>query len=249
MRAAFALPDVSHRATAFRSALSILAYRGMTLMRVLSPYLFAAIFVVVSSGAHATPTPAEQFVQQSLDKGHFILNDTSLSTAERGDRFRALLADAMDTKSIALFTLGIYARTASSPELDQYAKAFTELVTTVLQHDLAGDPGETVTVTGSVIRTPDDAIVMAKLNGSTRANGQPIDLGFRLRKNPKGDYELVDLQVEGVSMAMAQRDDYTMWLQQHHGDIGALTRELQLRAKAFREQDMAAHAAKTALSK
>lgn len=249
MRAAFALDNDSHWAIALRSALSILAYRGMTLMRALSPYLFAAVFVVLPPLAHAAPTPAEQFVQQNLDKGYSILNDTSLSVAERGDRFRALLAGALDTRSIALFTLGIYARTASSQELDQYTKAFTELVTAVLQHDLGGDPGETVTVTGSVLRTPDDVIVAAKLNGSTRANGQPINLGFRLRKNPKGDYELADLLVEGVSMAMAQRDDYTMWLQQHHGDVGALTRELQLRAKAFREQDMAAQAAKTALAK
>lgn len=249
MRAAFALPEVSHRTTAFRSALSILAYRIMTLMRVLSPYLFAAIFVVLSPAAHAAPTPAEQFVQQKLDKGYSILNDSSLSVAERSDRFRALLAGAMDTKSVAVFTLGIYARTASAQELGQYTKAFTELVTAVLQHDLAGDPGETVAVTGSVDRAPDDVVVAAKLNGSSRTNGQPINLGFRLRMTPAGEYELADLLVEGVSMSMAQRSDYTAWLQQHHGDVGALTSELQQRAKAFRDQDMAAHAAKTALAK
>jgi phospholipid transport system substrate-binding protein len=226
----------------------VLTYRGAVLMRALSACLFVAVFVVLSPIAHAA-TPAEQFVQQGLDKGYGILNDTSLSLGERGDNFRALLANTMDTKRVALFTLGIYARTTSDQELDRYASAFSEFVTAVLQHDLAGDPGETVTVTGSAARTPDDVIVTAKLNGSTRANGQPIDLGFRVRMDPTGNYELVDLLVEGVSMALAQRSDYTAWLQQHHGDVAALTSELKLRAKAFREQDLAARTAKAALPK
>jgi phospholipid transport system substrate-binding protein len=248
MRDAFALPDSSHWAIAFKSALSGLAYSGAALMRALSPYLFAAVFVVLSPVARAA-TPAEQFVQQGLDKGYAVLNDTSLSLGERGDKFRAVLANTMDTKRVALFTLGIYARTTKDQELDRYASAFSEFVTAVLQHDLAGDPGETVAVTGSVARTPDDVIVTAKLNGSTRANGQPIDLGFRVRMDPTGNYKLVDLLVEGVSMALAQRSDYTTWLQQHHGDVAALTNELQLRAQAFREQDMAVRAAKAAIPK
>lgn len=248
MRDALALPDSSYRAIAFKSSLSVLTFRGVRLVRAL-PYLIATIFVVLSTVARAAPTPAEQFVQQNLDKGYAFLNDTSLSVTQRGEKFRALLANVMDTKRVAVFTLGVYARTASPQELDQYTNAFTDLVTTVLRHDLAGDPGETLTVTGSVVRAPDDVVVGAKLNGSTRANGQPINLGFRLRMNPGGDYELVDLLVEGVSMTMAQREDYTMWLQQHHGDVEALTNELQLRAKAFREQDIAAQAAKTPLAK
>jgi phospholipid transport system substrate-binding protein len=249
MRDAFALSNSSHWAIAFKSALSVLRYRGIALMRSLSPNLFAAMFVLLSPVAHAAPTPAEQFVQQSLDKGYAILNDTSLSVGERGDKFRALLANTIDTKSIALFTLGIYARVTNDQELDQYKNAFSEFVTAVLQHDLAGDPGETVTVTGSVASVQDYVIVTAKLNGSTRTNGQPVNLGFRLRTHPTGAYELVDLLVEGVSMAMAQRGDFTTWLQQHHGDVAGLTNELQLRAEEFRERDMAVQAAKTALAK
>lgn len=249
MRDAFAVPNSSRPEVPFLSAGAILAYRSAKVMRALSAYLFATIFVALSPVAQAAPTTAEQFVQQHLDKGYSILNDASLSVPERGEKFRAMLGNTMDTKRVALFTLGVYARSADSQQIDQYTSAFTGLVTAVLQHDLAGDPGETVTVTGSIVRAPDDVIVTAKLNGSSRANGQPVNLGFRLRVNSAGEYVLVDLLVEGVSMAMAQRSDYTAWLQQHHGDIAALTSELQLRAKAFREQDMAAQAAKTVLSK
>lgn len=249
MRDALAFPYRSRWAIAVQSALSVLGDRSMALMRLVSTGLFAVMFVVLSPVARAATTPAEQFVQQSLDKGYAILNDRSISVAERGDKFRALLANAMDTKSVALFTLGVYARTTNEQALDQYANAFNEFVTAVLAHDLAGDPGETVTVTGSVANTTDYVIVTAKLNGSTRANGNPINLGFRVRKTPTGAYVLADLLVEGVSMAMAQRSDFTAWLQQHHGDVAALTNELELRAKQFRDQDIAAKAAKTALAK
>jgi len=152
----------------------------------------------------------------------------------------------MDTKRVALFTLGPYARTARDPEIENFAKAFSVFVTAIIQRDLAGNPGQTLTVTGSVVRGGDDVVVLAKLTGSRRANGAPVNMGFRIRKNASGADTLVDLQIEGVSMAMAQRSDFSSWLQQHRGDVPALTEELQLRAKQF--QDNGAIAEKSRLA-
>jgi phospholipid transport system substrate-binding protein len=230
-----------------RSAISMLAYRCMVAMRVLSPYLFAAVFVVLSAGAHAATTAAEAFVQENIDKSYSILNDSSLSPQQRGERFRALLMGIMDAKRVALFALGQYARTAPNAEIDGFTNAFADFVSAVVQHDLAGNPGEALMVVGAVTRAPDDVVVMAKLTGSARANGAPINMAFRVRKNAAGADTLVDLQVEGVSMAMAQRSDFSSWLQQHHGDVPALSQELQMRAKRFREDDLtAAQKSKTA---
>ena len=56
-------------------------------------------------------------------------------------------------------------------------------------------------------------------------------------------------KVEGVSMALAQRSDFSAWLQQHHGDVAALSKELQLRAQSFREQDATGQTGRTALER
>lgn len=228
-----------------KSGLSILAYRCMQAMRVLSPYLFAAVFVVLAPSARAA-SPAESFVQVNIAKGTAILNDTTLNGDQRGAKFRTLLLNIMDAKRVALFTLGTYARGARDADIQDFSNSFADFVVALLQHDLAGNPGETISVTGSFVRAPDDVLVTAKLTGSSHTNGTPINMSFRVRKNAGGDDTLVDLQVEGVSMAMAQRSDFTSWLQQHHGDIPALAKEVQLRTRDLRQLDAKPQPARTA---
>jgi ABC-type transporter MlaC component len=173
MRAALSPQANATRAVA--SNLSALAYRCFAGMKVIAPYLFAALFVVLSAGAQAA-SPAESFVQQNIDRGYAILNDTSLTAQERSVKFHGLLNNIMDSKRVALFTLGVYARSASPAQIDDFASTLSEFVAAVLQHDMAGNPGQTLTVTGSVVRGPDDVIVNAKLTGSARSNGAPIDM-------------------------------------------------------------------------
>ena len=242
MRAAF-LPQ-ANATNAVKSGLSTLAYRCLVAIKAIAPYLFAALFVVLAPSARAA-NPEESFVQQNIDKGYAILNDSSLPSQERAAKFRTLLQSIMDSKRVALFTLGVYARSASPAQIEDFSNSLSEFVAAVMQHDIAGNPGQTLTVTGSVVRGPDDVIVNAKLTGSARANGAPIDMGFRIRRDDNGANTVVDLQVQGVSMALAQRSDFTAWLQQHHGNLPALTAEIASRAKQFRELDAPAPAATT----
>jgi len=251
MRAALLIcPETSHRALAVKSTLSKLVYRGMELMFAISPFLCAAfIFLALQVPPAHAATPTESFIQQNIDRGYAILGDTSLTPQKRAANFRGLLGGIMDGKRVAVFTLGPYSRGASSTQIDGFSDAFLDFVIAVLQHDIAGNPGERLTVTGSMVRAPDDIIVTAKLLGSPRANGAPINMGFRVRKDAKGADTLVDLQVEGVSMALAQRSDFSAWLQQHDGDVAGLTRELENRAAMFREADAKAQNGSTASSR
>jgi phospholipid transport system substrate-binding protein len=233
-----ALPPQANATRAFTTNLSALAYLCLAGMKTIAPYLFAALFVVLSAGARAA-SPAESFVQQNIDRGYAILKDSSLTDQERSVKFHGLLNNIMDSKRVALFTLGVYARSASPAQIDDFANTLSEFVAAVLQHDIAGNSRQTLTVTGSVVRGPDDVIVNAKLTGSARSNGAPIDMGFRIRKDDNGGDTVVDVQVEGVSMALAQRSDFTAWLQQHRGNLPALTAELASRAQQFRQSGTA----------
>jgi len=191
--------------------------------------------------AHAAPvdaaTPEATFVQQNIDKGYAILNDRSLAPQQRTDKFRDFLSHLMDTKRIATFELGPYVRTSTDGDVAKFADGLGDLIASLFQHDLAGNPGETLSVTGSVSHGPDDVIVTTVLTGSPHANGQPVNMAFRVRKDAKGAPSVVDFQFEGVSMAMSQRRDFYSWLQQRHGDVAGLASDLHARAQRMRDQD------------
>jgi phospholipid transport system substrate-binding protein len=52
-----------------------------------------------------------------------------------------------------------------------------------------------------------------------------------VRNTPNG-LRITDIKVEGVSMVQTRRADFTSYVQNHGGDVDALTNELQARATA-----------------
>ena len=211
-------------------------------MRVVAPYLFAIAFVLLQVPAVQAATPSEIFVQQNIDTGYAILKDSALPSKERAEKFRTLLQSIVDTKRVAVFTLGSFAHSAPGAQIEEFESAFSDFFTDVLQHDLAGSPGEKISVSGSLLRAPDDVIVTARLIGSPRSNGAPVNLAFRIRPAANRADSIVDLQVEGIWMALAQRSDFSAWLQQHHGDVSTLSAELESRAQLLRASDTIAQA-------
>ena len=80
--------------------------------------LAALCSMLAAPSAWASPE-TEGFVQQNFDKGYMILNSPSLSDERRREQFRALLIDLAASRRIALFTLGLYAKSAAPAELDE----------------------------------------------------------------------------------------------------------------------------------
>ena len=79
--------------------------------------------------------------------------------------------------------------------------------------------------TGTVMRTSDDFVVNAEIkSGEIR---DPLKLAVRVRALPDGSFVMTDMQFEGVWLAISQRADFTAFLQQHHGDLAALTDTLR----------------------
>jgi len=200
-------------------------------------YVFALVLVLVAppnvSAANSDKAnPAETFVQNSVDKGHAILNDSTASVGERENRFRAHLLTVIDLKRVSTFTLGPYARGASMAAILSFENAFADFVTAVYQRSLDID-GQTIRVTGSVARATDDVIVTADVT-RVAVKDAPSKIAFRVRKTDNGNDAVVDFQAEGVWLALTQRDDFTAYLQQHGGDILQLAGELESRAERIR---------------
>jgi len=176
-------------------------------------------------GARATPA-TEAFIQQSFDKGYLILNSTSLSEAQRREQFRALLLDLAASRRIALFTLGPYAAGTTPADADVFVEAFTNYSISFYEKGLTRYQGQALKVTGSSDRAADDSVVRAELVSPNRSNGQPIKVAFRVRRDESGAPTVTDVQIEGVSLAITERDDFAAYLQQHKGSVPELSKRL-----------------------
>lgn len=175
--------------------------------------------------ARATPE-TEAYIQQNFDKGYVILNNTSLTDAQRREEFRALLLELAASKRIALYTLGQYAMNAPAPAVDAFTAAFTTYSVAVYEKGLNRYEGQKLKVTGSSDRAADDSLVRAELINPTQSKAEPIKVAFRVRHSETGGPTITDILIEGVSLAATERDDFVAYLKEHGGNIAELTKRL-----------------------
>ncbi len=169
-------------------------------------------------------TPAETFVSDNIQKGLEILRDKKLSAAQRSDQFKTLLLRLVDTRRIALYTLGQYRNTASPADIDAFAAAFQNYASAAYQTYFSKYTNQTLKVTGSTQRNPTDFVVHTQLidPGSSQ---QPAVVDFRVRTDG-GKPVLVDVAYEGVWLSLAQRDQFVNFLGQNNGNVRTLIAHL-----------------------
>jgi len=184
--------------------------------------------------ALAAGNPAESFVEDNVRKGLAILNDKSLSTAQRRSQFETFLLSLTDMKRIAAFTLGQYRRGASPADIAAFEAAFQNYATAVYQSYFAKYAGQTLKVTGSEARSADDFIVSTALIDPNDRSGQPpLVVQFRVRTDT-GKPIVTDFSVSGIWLAIEERDQFTSFLGQNGGNIASLNSHLNDLAKQYR---------------
>jgi len=202
--------------------------------------MVAALGVSLVSEPARASAESETFIQSTVDDGYVILNSTTLPDEERSMQFQEFMLALTDMRRIARFTLGPYVNRASDAELDDFVEAFTTYAVTVYEDRLSRYAGQTMMVSGSNDRAVDDSVVTAIVHTPDNAidpNRQSINVAFRVREDADGNPIVIDMQVEGVWLAVSQRADFTSYLQQNNGSVPALSASLRRQAEQIQNSD------------
>ena len=181
-------------------------------------------FAFVPTASAQTTASAQGFITDNVQKGLAILNNGELTPADRRAQFEALLLSITDLDRAAVFTLGSFGKSASDADVCAFKNEFRNYAVAVYQSYFARYAGQTLQVTGASEHAPGDVIVSALLISPRGEAPLPID--FRVME-VNGKPEIVDFDVEGVSLAQEERDQFTAFLGQNGGGIAALTDHLK----------------------
>ena len=178
---------------------------------------------------HAPLDPREQdnarsFVEQSVNEGISILNDASLTEAERDEKFRSLFLSVTNMQRIALFTLGRHRRGIATRHVDAFVAAFTDYSVAFYENQLLKGQGTRIQITGAAERSPMEAIVNAVLINA--AAKQPTHIAFRV-VNDGERLHIADMQFEGMWFSLYERDEFGAALQRNGENLPLLTAYLR----------------------
>ena len=167
---------------------------------------------------------AEQFVQTQAQRVISVLSDKSQSPADKIRVFRGIVDEIADVPRITSFVLGKYARTATPAQQARFAKVFREFAQNVYESRLGDFHGETVKVTGSVVRKPGDVVVNTTIAGGKLS--QPVQASWRVLGS-SSSWKVVDVQVSGIWLAITQQQDFVSTIDNAGGNVDALIAQLE----------------------
>jgi phospholipid transport system substrate-binding protein len=167
---------------------------------------------------------AEQFVQSEAQTALGILGDRDRSLAEKSEAFRGFVDRVADVPRITNFVLGKYARVITPEQRARFTPLFRQYASGVYEKRLNEYRGETFHVTGSIVRRPGDVIVASVVSGGHL--DQPVPVSWRVF-GEGGGWKVVDVQVNGVWLAITEQQDFVATIDNAHGDIDVLIGQLQ----------------------
>lgn len=175
--------------------------------------------------AQADVDAANQFVADLGQTAISTLTRPGISEQERQSEFKALLSQSFDVPRIGNFVLGHYRRQASPEELNNFYAVFedTLVATYVGRFEELSDTG--FGVERAISDGTNGAIVTTSVVGS---NGQSARIDWRVRANG-ASFVVIDVAVEGVSIAQTLREEYASVLRQNGGTITGLVDALRAR--------------------
>jgi phospholipid transport system substrate-binding protein len=196
----------------------------------------AAVLAAVEGAAAAPAAPvaadpaaigqeAAAFVTGLVDRVLALLRNPSLGAGEREARLRELARQNFDLDGIARFLAGRAWRTASEAE----RQAFRPLLEDYVMRVYAARIGVLDKDLAFVVRAvrADDGVAMV-LSEFVRPNAPPVRADWRVVTTLEG-LHIADVSVEGVSLAITQRDEFAAVIQRNGGTLAGLMNVLRQR--------------------
>ena len=192
-------------------------------------YAFILGLFLISTVAHAD-NPAINFVNSLADNVINNILTADISKDEKMSRFKSEFETALDLKNIGQFVLGVYWRKASAEERSAFLEAFMDFTTKTWADRFDLYTGQKIVFSGTRNAEGKNQLYV----DSTIENNPPVQVIWRLKQTKSGDFKIIDIIVEGVSMAMSYRNEYSAFLQKNGGKLPVLTKELEQKSANFK---------------
>ncbi len=171
----------------------------------------------VNSGTQVA-AGARNFVSNMGDRAIGFLSDPALTHEQRKVEFRKLLEDSFDMETIGRFALGSSWKMATPQQRTEYQKLFKQMIVNVYSRRFEEYQGQKFEARTSRPEGDKDIIVTSYI---IPQRDPEVRVDWRIRYKD-GRYRVVDVIVEGVSMAITQRSDFASVIQRGGGNFQVL---------------------------
>jgi phospholipid transport system substrate-binding protein len=194
-------------------------------------------FLVGPAAGEAKYQDSGVFVSSLGNRAIELLTSKETSEEEQERHFRTLLREGFAVKKIGKFVLGRYRRQASSEQIEEFLGLFEDYIVSLYSSAFRNYSGETFKVKRVVkTRSARDTMVVTYIYPSSNSSGvTPTKIVFQVH-NSQNEYKVLDVKIQGVSMIITQRDEFTGFIRNNGGEVGNLIDALRKKMDSLKNK-------------
>ena len=180
-------------------------------------------FIIINSVFASSFSAEKDFVSNFADSAIDILSDNEILEGEKNSKFTDLVMSAIDLNLISKFVLSKTWKNATDDQKERYIQAFKNYFINSYANKLDQYSGEQVEVVDA-----EEAGKYVIVNSFIYREGTDtlkINLKWRLL-NRDGEIKIIDLNIEGISLIIAQREEFQSFLANNEGDLEKLIEKI-----------------------
>ncbi len=166
----------------------------------------------------------KDFVQQTVDKAAKAL-EKNLSKDLKISKLKTIALRSVDIKGIGFYSLGKYRKNMSDQKKDEYLDVFTKYFLKTFASRLAQYSDPKIIVNSQKKLNDKYTMVYSVLIATDDKPEVKVD--WRVVTKDPNNPLIIDLIIEGVSLAKVQKEEFNSIIQSNDGDINALLKNLK----------------------
>ncbi len=193
-------------------------------------YFFLLIFLNFIYINNSFAVEPYLFVQKTADRASEALNKRQ-SKEEKMEKLKIIAKETVDIRGIGYYSLGTYRKSISDQKKNEYFEIFEKYFLKSFSSRLAEYTDPRIRVDSQKKLNDKYTMVSSTLLATDKKPEIKIDWRV-VTKNPDKPL-IIDVVIEGVSLAKVQKEEFTSIIQNNDNDINALFNNL----KEFIEKD------------
>ena len=164
-------------------------------------------------------TEPDVFVQSTVNRASKILSK-NISKEKKIIELQTIAKETVDIKKIGFYTLGSARKSLDNDQRDKYIKLFENYFLKTFASRLAEYTNPEIDVYDKEVINENFTIVKSTLKGTSERPEVKID--WRIITKDPANPLILDLIIEGLSLARTQKEEFSSILNSNDGDINAL---------------------------
>jgi len=196
---------------------------SMSFKKILFKFSLILIVFSILTGKSFSLEP-KKFVQSVTDQASLVLTKT-FTKEQKIEKLKSIAKESVDIKGIGYYSLGAHRKNLSDDEKKKYLDIFEKYFLKSFASRLAEYTDPKIRVDSQKKLNEKYTMVSSVLLATEEKPGVKIDWRI-ITKNPEKPL-IIDVVIEGVSLAKVQKEEFNSIILNNNGDINALFTSLK----------------------